>query len=200
MTRFLGRFGLCAALAVIAAAVADPIVEFASNAGAFGSGNFTDRSNLDVLPALLAGIGLLAIYLVRRARTVLADRSFARGVASRVPVIFCLQILALYVMETGEQFITYGHALGPAIWLGGPVLVSLAVHAAICIALVLWIAHSAPTLARTTLRVIRVIRAIATLAGRPKELAIARIPSAVTFKRLAPIVCRIGERAPPIAA
>ena len=43
----------------MAAAIADPLVEFASNAGWFGAGNFTDHSNLDVVPALFAGVALL---------------------------------------------------------------------------------------------------------------------------------------------
>jgi hypothetical protein len=51
MTRSLG---LCSA--VLAAAIADPLVEFASNAGWFGPGNFTDRSNLDVGPVFALGI------------------------------------------------------------------------------------------------------------------------------------------------
>ncbi len=35
------RWGFCAALAVISATIADPLVEFASNAGCFGRGSFT---------------------------------------------------------------------------------------------------------------------------------------------------------------
>ena len=184
----------------MAAAIADPLVEFASNAGWFGAGNFTDHSNLDVVPALFAGVALLGIYLVRRARTVLADRAFPRGIASQMPLIFLLQILALYFMETGEQFVAYGHALGPAIWLGGPAIASLTVHAAICVAVALWIARSIRSLATTTLRVIRLIRAIATRAAHSKEIVTAGLPDAVPFKQLAPVLCRIGERAPPIAA
>src|SRR5208283_1357179 len=45
----------CGTVAILAAALADPLVEFASNAGLFGGGAFTDHSMLDVLPALIAG-------------------------------------------------------------------------------------------------------------------------------------------------
>ena len=85
MTRTLG---LCAA--VLAAAIADPLVECASNAGWFGPGNFTDRSNLDVGPVFALGIATLALYLVRRAR-VLAARGSSPGAAmSFVPAVFAV--------------------------------------------------------------------------------------------------------------
>jgi hypothetical protein len=50
------------------------------------------------------------------------------------------------------------------------------------------------------LRVIRLIRAIATLGAHAKEVVTARVPDAAAFKQLAPVLCRIGERAPPVAA
>jgi hypothetical protein len=131
------------AVAVIAAAVADPIVEFASNAGWFGPGNFTDRSNLDVFPALVVGLGALALYLIGRAPAILAGTALPRRLVSLVPAIFVLQIAVLYVMETAEQFIVGGHTLGPVVWLGGPITASLAIHAALCVTVTFWIAIGA---------------------------------------------------------
>jgi len=194
------RYGFCLALAAIAAAIADPIVEFASNAGCFGHGSFTDHSNLDVVPSLLAGVGLMVIFLARRARAVLAGQAFPRGVAPLLPTIFAMQILTLFVMETGEQFIAWGHVLGPTVWLGGPLAASLAIHAAICIALTFWISRSVRVLAATTLRVIWLLHEIATLAVRANAALSLRFFEAGCFKQRSPVLCQIGERAPPIAA
>ncbi len=200
MSNFSVRWGFCAALAVISAAVADPLVEFASNAGWFGRGSFTDHSNLDVVPALLAGVALMALYLFRRARLVVSGHAFPRGVVPLLPAIFALQVAALYGMETAEQFIVYGHLLGPAVWLGAPLLVSLAVHGAVCAGVSLWFGRSIHTLAATTLRVVRLIRAIATLAVQNSAVRAHRVFEARCFKDLAPVLCSIGERAPPVAA
>ena len=47
--------------------------------GWFGRGSFTDHSNLDVVPALLAGVALMTLYLFRKARLVV----FRPGVSAR---------------------------------------------------------------------------------------------------------------------
>ncbi|HLY01157.1 MAG TPA: hypothetical protein VKR56_01530 [Candidatus Cybelea sp.] len=192
------RLPFCLAVAVMAAAVADPIVEFASNAGWFGPGNFTDRSNLDVFPALMVGIGVLALYLVGAARAVLAGTALPRRLVSLAPAIFALQIVALYVMETAEQFIVGGHALGPTMWLGGPIAASLAIHAAFCVTVTFWISRSARGLAQTTLRVLRLIKTTATFAAHAFEILLPRRCDERTFRQLVPVLCRIGERAPPL--
>ncbi|MFY9718551.1 MAG: hypothetical protein WAK16_02800 [Candidatus Cybelea sp.] len=193
----MSRSRLCLGTAVIAAAIADPAVELASNAGWFGPGHFTDRSNLDVVPSLLIGIGLLALYLVTKAGSLVADRSLARGILRRLPAIFGLQILALFIMETLEQVGVYGHLLGPAIWLGGPLPASLMIHAAVCIVVTYAIARSARGLAVTTLRVIRLIRAIGTFAVRTAGVTACYRPQPIWFKELLRALRRVGERAPP---
>jgi hypothetical protein len=198
LTRSSLRLGFSLAVAVIAAAIADPVVEFASNVGWFGHGSYTDGSYLDVVPALLVGIALLALYLVIRGGAVLAGRALPRNVARLLPSIFFFQILTLYVMEMAEQLIVTGHLLGPAIWLGGPLPVSLAVHAAICLVVTLSIARSVRTLAATTLRVIALVRAIATYSLRPAELTVSCRFAGLCFKELSPVLCRIGERGPPL--
>lgn len=190
--------GFCLALAVISAAVADPIVEFASNAGWFGAGRFTDHSNLDVVPALLAGLGLLVLYLARRARAILSERS-SLGLRVLLPSIFSLQILTLYAMETAEQLVVWRHVLGPTVWLGAPLPISIAIHGTICCGVVLAILCSRRTLATTTLRVIRIIQAIATLGIAPEKPPAARGISQICFKALVPVLGTIGERAPPLA-
>jgi hypothetical protein len=192
------RLGFCAAVAVIAAAFADPLVEFVSNAGCFGPGTFTDRSNLDVLPALVAGVAMLVLYCVRRANALLAGRALPRNAAVLIPAVLALQLVALFAMESAEQLAVFGHLLGPAVWLGGPTGFSLGVHALFGAALTLWFARSAPRLAATALRVIRLVRALATLraqGGRP--LSLRRRPDQ-RIVHLVPVLCRIGERGPPV--
>ncbi len=193
------RVRLSLGTAVIAAAIADPAVELASNAGWFGPGHFTDRSTLDVIPSLLMGIGLLALYLITKAGTLVTSRSLSRGLLRRLPAIFVLQIFTLYVMETLEQLVVYHHLLGPAIWLGGPLPVSLAIHAAVCIAVTYGIARSARGLAATTLRVIHLIAAIATFGVRAVVVAAAYGLQVVCCNELLRALRRVGERAPPLA-
>jgi hypothetical protein len=188
------------AIAVVAAALADPIVEFASNSGWFGSGSFTDHSNLDVLPALLVGVTLLAIYMVRRARAVLAGLVPQQGVALPLPAIFALQLLALYVMETAEQLVVWRHVLSQTAWLGGPLPMSLAIHAMLCLAVALTIARSKRALAVTTLRVMRLLAAIVRLAVRDTRPILAPRFKSICFKELLPLLCSIGVRAPPTVA
>lgn len=192
--------GFCFAIAVVAAAIADPLVEFASNAGWFGPGQFTDRSNLDVIPALLAGIALLALFMVRKARAVLAGRGLPGGYAVMVPSIFVLQMLTLYVMETSEQLLAFGHLFGPTTWLGAPPPISLAAHAVVSAAVTYAIVRSRRTLAATTLRVVRLIAAIATFAPQGVAPITVRRLDYVCFKKFVPVLCAIGERAPPAVA
>ncbi len=56
------------------------------------------------------------------------------------------------------------------------------------------------TLAVSTLRVIRFIRAIATLAVRSRTVPARRTFATPCFKELALVLCSIGERAPPLVA
>jgi hypothetical protein len=190
------RLGFCLAIAFVAAALADPLVESASNAGWFGPGAFTDHSNLDVVPALLLGIGLLLLYMARKARAVLDGRALGGGPLRLLPLVLALQVVALYAMETSEQLIAYGHVLNAPVWLGGPVPVSLAVHAILGFALTFAVVQSKRTLAFTTLRVIRLFVEIARLGDRPLPFSAARLQRPCS-KQLLPVPCIIGERAPP---
>ena len=193
------RLDFCLAIAVISAAIADPIVEFASNAGWFGAGSFTDRSNIAVVPALLAGVILLALYLVCKAHALIADRRRSAPIAF-LPTVFVLQILVLYVIETSEQLLVWHHTLGSAIWLGGPLPVSLAIHATIGAVIALAMLRSKRGLARTTLRVIALIHAIATRRFALERSLAARSDGNHRFTVSWPVLRAIGERAPPAFA
>ena len=181
---------------MVAAAIADPVVEYASNAGFFGPGTFTDHSNLDVVPALLAGIGLFAFHLVRKARAV-ASTPLPRWSAAAVPAIFGAQILTLYVMETAEQFVVYGHPLAPNLWLGGPSSFSLAVHAVVCVALTAAIVRSRRRLAASALKVAAFIAAAAAFPTRSCAPPPLRRFESVSLAKPSPVLCTIGGRAPP---
>jgi hypothetical protein len=188
------------AIAVVAAALADPIVEFASNAGWFGSSSFTDHSNLDVVPALLAGLGLLAFYMVRKARAVLAGQTLQHGVAAALPLIFLLQLITLYAMETVEQLVVWRHVLSPTTWLGGPLPASLTIHGIVCLAVALTIVRTKRALAATTLRVMRILASVAFSAAKTARPVVPARCESLSFKQLLPLLCSIGERAPPTIA
>jgi hypothetical protein len=193
------RLGFCLAVAVIAAAIADPIVEYASNAGCFGAGNFTDHSTLDVVPALLAGVALFGFYLVRKARALVADRGSER-LSGLLPTALALQMLVLYVMETSEQLVVWHHTLGPTVWLGAPAPISIALHALVCVGVVLAVRRSRRVLAATTLRVIALIQAIATLPVKLEKPLPAHRAAPLQIKVLLPVLSAVGVRAPPVTA
>ena len=189
-------FLFCIAAAIFAAAIADPIVEFASNAGCFGPGSFTDRSNADVLPALALSAAALALFVLGKARAILDGHALPRRLWTLMAPIFAVQIVALFAMETTEQLVVRGHILGPAMWLGAPVAASLSIHAAFCIGCTWLLARSARRLASTTLRILRIIRAIATLHVAPAIVVRLRTAERVLRNDIR-VLCRIGERAPP---
>ncbi len=118
---------------MLAAALADPCLEFASNAGWFGSGRFTDHSMADVLPTLLFGALFLVAQLLgifRRASIRLRlDEPLRRPLARLLPGIFMLQLALLFSIESLEQRLVYGDFLGGALWLGAPIAIALVVHA-----------------------------------------------------------------------
>jgi hypothetical protein len=195
------RAWFCIAAALVGASTADPLVEFASNSGRFGPGSFTDHSNQDVLPALAAGLALGAVYVFLRARRTLAahDGALVRtiGVRSLLPCVFAIQIALLYGMETVEQFVVAGHSLGGTIWLGGPPLASLGVHAAICVLTTLLMARLTRFLSRKAVTLAARIVAAIGLAPRSPAMLFLRVSQRADERRLAPLRRRIGERAPP---
>jgi hypothetical protein len=135
------RHAFLLAVALIAAAIADPIVESISNAGIVG-GYYRDDNHTTVLPALLVGGVFVIAMLVHRWRETFrsiasssdwlagAAKSFSDRPPSRdLPYVFLLQMGALFGMESIEQIAAGGHLLGGTIWLGGPILFSLFAHA-----------------------------------------------------------------------
>jgi hypothetical protein len=202
------RLWFCGAVAVIAAAVADPMLEFASNAGWFGPGNFTDHSNLDVLPALGFGLLCAALHVALRARAALARR---RGVpqadlfqtsrraldvtpAILLAIAFPLQLGVLCTMESLEQLAVAGHELGGSVWMGAPAGIAIAFHALVCLVVASIAFASVRSLAAVTVRLVQRFtvrrRSVSRLVLRTRARGAAR-------HVYTPVLCRIGERAPP---
>lgn len=212
LTRSSLRLWFCLGVAIVAAAIADPMMESASNAGCFGPGSFTDHSTANVLPALLVGCLLALLYLVLRVRAAFAgegapredllraaSRALDNGLPRLLPIAFALQILVLYAMETAEQYMVWGHALGPTIWLGAPVFISLAAHAAVCAAVAGLVAGLVRALTRATLGAVRFIQALAMLSAKGAP-AIAHLRRSCVTRAGSQTVCLsgIGERGPPL--
>lgn len=203
----------CVAAAFIGAATADPFIERLSNAGVFGSGNFTDRSTVDVLPALAIGVAGAILWVLIQVRKILGVplakpdwlRRSARAIdlrsaVSLYPAILVLQIAILFLMETLEQVAVYGHVIGPLIWLGGPVAVSLVTHAFVCLSVTL-VLHR--ILRKCSVAIAGIVRFVAGLFTvlPAHALRVVMLASRAAFRSAAsPLPCRIGERAPPLSA
>lgn len=186
-------------------------MESASNAGWFGRGSFTDHSNLDVVPALLVGLMLAAFRFAWKMRAALWNRdepsqnllrasgtALGAGVARLLPGIFILQIAAVYGMETVEQYVVWGHVLGGSIWLGGPVVASLTLHAVICCAVAFAATRMVRVLAEATLRVVSMIRALSAAWALPAPPILQRRYRVAPFNRSLFALSCMRERAPPL--
>ena len=191
----------CLTVAVLAAALADPCLEFASNAGWFGAGRFTDRSMADVLPTLLFGALFLVAQLLWIFRHACAhrrlDAPLRRPLAALLPRIFILQIALLFVIESTEQRVVLGKFLGGTLWLGAPVPLALAVHALFATGIALLVATALREFARRAPALAAAVRsrfenAIPRATGtRRRFLTTFAAPPDVVFGAT-------GERAPPI--
>ena len=116
-----------------------------------------------------------------------------------LPLAFALQMTALYAMETIEQVAVYGHDLGGALWLGGPVIFSLAAHAVACGGIVFALARGVCALAGATVRVLVLIRTfVSREAQSPAESAARRSRRRVVALPHFAFAC-LGERAPPLS-
>jgi hypothetical protein len=133
------------AVALVAAALGDPLVESIGNAGLFGIRS-RDDSHQSVLPALIFGLLLAAIVLVLRVthtfrnsdvRSRYWGREFLSGL-KRVSVfrnlapIFATQLAFVCAMEWCEHALGYAGPVHGLSWLAGPIACSLALHLATC--------------------------------------------------------------------
>jgi hypothetical protein len=138
---FVSRWPYLAAVAIIAAAMSDLLVEAVANTGAFGRA-FFDSDDSSIVPSLAAAVllagGVLGGHMfsaLRRSRAGRRDwlANVAADVARHAPLryfryVLALQFLALFAMESAEQFIAHGQLAGGLLWLGGPPPSSIAIH------------------------------------------------------------------------
>jgi hypothetical protein len=143
----LGSIPLLAAMAILAAAVGDPIVEAVASSGLFGSG-YHDADRSSVLASGLAGLVLAAGAFVLRCcqewRTSphrLARRRASRATAGfeippllQLAIVFGLQLSIVLGMQTSEDLLA-GRAIDLHAWLGGPAWFALTAYGAICVGL-----------------------------------------------------------------
>lgn len=199
----------CAA-AVTGAALVDPLVEALSNAHVFGPGLYTDRSNADVIPALSVAAVFSGLFIVLAVQKILRQevavarwlRPYATqfsitSVRGLLPLIFAVQLAVLYSMETAEQLVTSGHIMGPTIWLGAPVLLSLAFHAAGCAVVTFGLSR---LLSALTKRIVDVVRAVLQFVIIRRNLGSGchlPIEPITISERLKPFIERLKGRAPP---
>jgi hypothetical protein len=198
----------CLAVALTAAALIGPLVEYLANAGAFGTGAFTDRSNADVAPALCIGALVAAAFVAALARRLLRPSApvptWARRAAAatrishlQMAITFGMQIAALFVMETGEQSAVWGHPLGGTIWLGGPIAISLLLHAIGCIAVAGLFSRALRWLAIRVAVVLRLVQFLLLVAKQ--TLLTNRISFSLALQHPAErAMHRLRGRAPPL--
>jgi hypothetical protein len=207
------RLPFLLAVALIAAAVGDPLVETVSNSGLFGYG-YNDNNHLSVIPVLVAGSILALVVIVSRSLSLFhrgsmlrrgdwvvesATRLSRQSALSDVPLVLAMQFAALFMMESVEQLAFGGKLLGGIVWLGGPVLFSLVTHAVLGTACTLLLAALARSILATVASFVReAVDAILVSLARDAERAfIKRRADAWLPRAQAPHVRQVGSRAPP---
>ena len=143
------------AIALVAAALGDPLVETISNTGIFGPG-FVDDNHQSVVTVLVAGIVLgLLLFVARFRRTAVrsnpGSRDWLREVVGglsktsssrHIASIFAAQVAVVYGMEFCEQQLAPGTSMHGLSWLGAPIVPSLAIHLAVCVCCAYVIRHA----------------------------------------------------------
>jgi hypothetical protein len=210
------RLPFLVAVALLAAALGDALVESISNTGIFGTRYF-DNNHLSVVPTLIAGGALALEGAVARCvalyRCALDARRDARrdwlgdaatSIATHpplrdVPAVFAMQLVALFAMESSEQLLFGGKLLGGTAWLGGPVLFSLGLHALLALACTFLLGWTMRGIAAAFASfVVSAIACIAITLPREGSAMIRRRRDVPAFARpQSPHARQIGERAPP---
>jgi hypothetical protein len=209
--RIAVRCSYLAAAALVAAAVGDLLVESIANTGILG-GHYSDRNHTSVLPTLLAGaIIALELVVLRVARTVRRSESRpgwlrtaaaqlrARRALADLPLVYALELGALFVMESIEQLLATGALPAGTAWLGGPVAFSLAAHALLALAATLALRWLIRALSATVASLILVAIAFVRLSRREARSAFCRrLDAPAVHQTPSPHLLRIGGRAPPL--
>jgi hypothetical protein len=209
----LRRLPYLIAIALVAAAIGDPLVESIANTGVFGS-VYHDGNQLSVVPTLVVALALALWLACRRAVAVWRRSRDGRGdwvieAAQRgrtgsplrdVPMVFAAQLVAVFAMEAVEQLVAGGPLETGLSWLGGPVAFSLAVHALICVALTLALARLCVAIVATVDSLVRAAVAFVLATQPAVSVRFFARRFAARPRAQAPHVRQIGGRAPPLAS
>jgi hypothetical protein len=209
----LRRLPYLIAIALVAAAIGDPLVESIANTGVFGS-VYHDGNQLSVVPTLVVALALALWLAFRRAVAVWRRSRDGRGdwvieAAQRgrtgsplrdVPMVFAAQLVAVFAMEAVEQLVAGGPLETGLSWLGGPVAFSLAVHALICVALTLALARLCVAIVATVDSLVRAAVAFVLATQPAVSVRFFARRFAARPRAQAPHVRQIGGRAPPLAS
>ncbi|HUA08275.1 MAG TPA: hypothetical protein VMA98_03305 [Candidatus Acidoferrales bacterium] len=200
-----------AAVALVAAALADPLVESIANSGIVGRG-YHDNDHASVVPTLVAGTMLVLLLItarcVRLVNLAPGRRSRLLAVARRIserspirdlPYVLSLQFAALFAMESSEQLMLVHRLSGGSAWLGGPVWFSVLTHVAIGVACTVLAARTMRAVVRGCADLVIALEFILCAFGRERALLFARRDNAAAhvYRRILD-ACRCGERAPPL--
>ena len=199
------------AVALVAAAIADPLVESIANTGALGRG-YSDNDHASVVPTLIFGsvllllvIGARCLGLVRRASVYrrwvvgIARHLCARPALADLPYVVLLQFAALFVMESCEQLLYDGRLGGGTAWLGGPIWFSIATHVLIGLLCTILAACATRSIVRRCAALVSIALDFILCALRIGDVALfARRRHEATCGHAQRLdVGRLGQRAPP---
>jgi len=209
----LARLPFLLAVAIVAAALGDPLVESVSNSGIFGFG-YNDNNHQSVIPAFVAGVMVVFVIIAARCWSVVrggsalrrgdwllqsANRFSQPSAPIDLPLVLAAQLAALFAMESAEQLFFGGKLLGGAAWLGGPIAFSLATHALIGASCTLLFLALMRSIHRAVVSLVcRTIETILCLLARCLARLVVEVRSDAARPHLqAPPVRQIGGRAPP---
>jgi hypothetical protein len=183
-------------IAIVAAALSDPLVEGLANRGWLGGAvRYDDNDHASVIPALLAGL-IVALGVSLR-RGLQRDRTDWTDIAW----IVGLQFVALIVMENAEQFGAIWRFGGDALWLGGPPLAAFAVHAIAATLTALLAGRVVNAIADALASIVRAVIALAiAITARTEARFFARRRDIALRRRRRDYAPQIGGRAPPLSA
>ena len=208
----LTRLPFLFAVALVAAALGDTVVETIANSGLLGGG-YADDNHASVVPTLLLG-GMLALEVARRrcaemlhggagVRTDwvidLARRYTPGSLPRDLTIVFALQLSALFLMESAEQLAFGGKLLGGTAWLGGPVVFSLLAHALIGAGCTFFLGRFVRSLLATVANIVRcALDYILIETARTSGHFASGRDEAPHHRAGAPLARQFGDRAPPL--
>lgn len=202
-------------IAAIAAAVGGhAAVDLLASLRLFTGTHAAYQHTATVFAATLVGafvLGFAAFVAIgavieRVSATSRADRiAFLKGMRRPSPAtiafVYVLQIPLLFSLEAVEQIQRFGHPIGIAASLGGPPLITLAVHAACAVAVTVAVFRGLRAIVDAAFAIARVIvpvvRRFAIAADAPDRWTASSRRSYEPISYRAPLALRIANRPPP---